>query len=248
MSAPKSSGRHRYGRRERGVDGERDARVVRDLRQRLEVGDRAGRVGHDLGVDELGAPGLDRVGEGLRVVGRDERRLDAEPAQGHVEQRVGAAVERARGDDVIAGVAQLGEQQRLGRLARAGGDRADAALEARDPLLERRDGRIAEPRVDVPVLLQREQIGCILGVFKHERGGLIDGYRARARRRVRARAGVDCAGAQPPIPVLGVAHWALTLLRRCREQVRRRTFSGERCIAGMPGDRSGASRGYALLL
>ena len=206
MSAPKSIGRQRYGRGERRVDRERDARVVRDLGQRLEIGDRAGRVGHDLGVDELGAAGLDRGGERGRVVGRDERRLDAEPAQGDVQQRVGAAVEGARGDDVIAGVAQLGEQQRLGGLPAAGRDGADPALEARDPLLERGDRRIAQARVDVPVLLQREQIGRILGVLEHERGGLVDRDRARTRGRVRARAGVDCAGAHPPIPVLRLAH------------------------------------------
>ena len=179
---------------------------MRDLRQRLEVGDRARRVGDDLGVDELGPARLDRGGERGGVVGRDERGLDAEPAQRHVQQRVGAAVEGAGGDDVVARVAQLREQQRLGRLAGAGGDGADPALQARDPLLERGDGRVAQARVDVPVLLQREQVGRVLGVLEHERGRLVDRHRARTRGRVRARAGVDRAGAHPPIPVLRITH------------------------------------------
>ena len=103
---------------------------------------------------------------------------------------------------MVAGVAQLREQQRLRRLAAAGRDRADPALEARDPLLERRDGRVAEPRVDVPVLLQREQVGGVLGVLEHERRRLVDRDGARAGGRVGARAGVDRARAHAPVAVL----------------------------------------------
>ena len=80
---------------ERRVDHQRDAGVVGDLRERLEVGDRARRVGDDLGVEQLGAAGLDRGGERVGAVGGHERGLDPEPPQRHVEQRVGAAVERA---------------------------------------------------------------------------------------------------------------------------------------------------------
>ena len=107
---------------------------------------------------------------------------------------------------MIARVAELREQQRLGRLAAARGDGADAALQRRDPLLERGHGRVAEPRVDVPVLLQREQVGGVLRVLEHERGGLVDRDGARPGGRVRASAGVDRAGAHAPVPVSGVAH------------------------------------------
>ena len=138
---------------------------------------------------------------------------------------------------MVAAVAELGEQQRLGRLARAGGDGADAALEARDPLLERRHRRVAEARVDVPVLLQREQVGRVLGVLEHERGRLIDRHRAGTRRRVGAGAGVDRARAHPPVAVLGVAHPA-----HDGTQVRGRTFLGTRCIRHEDGEETSASR------
>ena len=52
----------------------------------------------------------------------------------------------------------------------AGGrDGADAALEAGDALLERGDGRVADPGVDVAVLLQGEAGRGIRGVVEHER-------------------------------------------------------------------------------
>jgi hypothetical protein len=40
-------------------------------------------------------------------------------------------------------------------------DRAEAALEARDPLLERRDRGVRQARVDVAVLLQREAASAV---------------------------------------------------------------------------------------
>ena len=206
MSAPCSSGRHRCGAGERRVDHQRDAGVVRDLRERLEVGDRARRVGDDLGVEQLRAAGLDRGGERVGAVGGHERGLDPEPPQRHVEQRVGAAVERGAGDDVLAGLGELGDQQRLGGLAAGGGDRADPALEAGDALLERRDGRVAEPRVDVPVLLEREQVGGVLDVLEHERGRLVDRHLARAGGRIGPAARVDRARPLAPDVVLDRRH------------------------------------------
>ena len=51
-----------------------------------------------------------------RVVAGHERRLDAEPAQRHVELGDRAAVEAARGDDVVAGARERRERQELRRL------------------------------------------------------------------------------------------------------------------------------------
>ena len=192
--------------RERGVHDQREPGLVGDVGERFEVRDRARRVGDDLGVEQLRAAGDDRGRERLGIVGGDERRLDVQAPQRDVQQRERAAVERAGRDHVVARVAQLREQQRLRRLAAARRHRADPALEARDPLLERRDRRIAEPRVDVPVLLQGEQVGRVRGVLEHERRRLVDGDGARPGGRVRPCAGVDRAGAHAPIPVCGVAH------------------------------------------
>ena len=154
-------------------------------------------------------PGLDRGGERGRVVGRDERRLDAEPAQRHV--RAACRCRRRARWTRRCGRRRshsCGEQQRLGRLPAAGRDGADPALQARDALLERGDGRVAEARVDVPVLLQREQVGRVRGVLEHERRRLVDRHGARAGGRIRSRAGVDRAGARAPVAVLRLGHRA----------------------------------------
>src|SRR6185295_12390070 len=96
--------------------------LVRDLRQRLDVDDVDERVAERLGVEELGIF-LDRLAKVLGIVGRDEGRLDAELPQVDVQQRVRAAVERRRRDDVVARAAEGQERGRLGRLSGGGGER-----------------------------------------------------------------------------------------------------------------------------
>ena len=93
------------GRGQRGVDDQRQVLGVGHVGQGGDVGHRARRVGHDLGVEQLGL-GPDGGGEGLGVGRVDEGRLDAQAAQRHVEQRVGAAVEGGARHDVVAGAGQ----------------------------------------------------------------------------------------------------------------------------------------------
>ena len=66
MSAPHSIGRHRIRRGERVVDDQRDAVLVRDLGDRREIGDVAGRVADRLGEERLGV-GPDRRRERRRL-------------------------------------------------------------------------------------------------------------------------------------------------------------------------------------
>jgi hypothetical protein len=86
-------------------------------------------------------------------------------------------------------------------LAAGGGNRADAALEARHPLLEHGDGGVGYPRVDGAELLEREQVGGVGAVVEDEARGLVDRDRASAFRGVRAAAGSDRAGAKAPISI-----------------------------------------------
>ena len=86
----------------------------------------------------------------------DERDLDAELRQRVVQQVVRAAVQRRRRDDVVAGLAQRHEGERLGGLAGGDGERAGqadrrgaAALERVDASLERRLRRVHDAGVDV---------------------------------------------------------------------------------------------------
>ena len=45
---------------------------------------------------------------------------------------------------------------------------ADPALEGRHPFFEGGGCRVADPRVDVPEGLEREQIGGVLGIIEDE--------------------------------------------------------------------------------
>ena len=133
----------------------------------------------------------DRPSSILEIPGIDERRLDAEALQRVAEQVVRAAVERARGDDVAARAHQRGDREVQRRLARSGGDGADAAFERRDALFEHRDRGVGDARVDVPRALHVEERRGVLGVAEDVRGGLVDRHRAAAGRRVGRLAGVQ---------------------------------------------------------
>ena len=85
-----------------------------------------------------------------------------EAREGIVKLVVGAAVEPAAADDVIARLADGQDGQRLRGVAAAGGQRADAAFQAGQALLQHVGGRVHDPRVDVAELLQGEQIGGVL--------------------------------------------------------------------------------------
>ena len=131
-----------------------------------------------------------------------ERRVDPEAAQRHVELGDRAAVERGRRDDVVARAREGGERQELRGLPRAGGHRAERALEAGQALLERGDRRVRDAAVDVAVLLQREQVRGVGGVVEDEARRLVDRHGAGAGRGVGHGAGVHGARAESPGPVL----------------------------------------------
>ncbi len=187
------------------VHDQRHAHRAGTVGQSLQVGDHARGIGNDLGVERLGF-GTGGRHEPRRVVRSDEGGLDPEAPQRDVEQRAGAAVEGGTRHEVITGTGQSGEDQHLGRLAARGGDRADSTFEARHAFFERRHGRIGDPGVDVPVLLQGEQVGGIGGVLEHEGGGLVDRDGAGARGGVGPVAGVDGPCPKAPLVILHRRH------------------------------------------
>ena len=118
MSAPCSIGRQSYGRGEGVVDDERDAAprarcaATRSMSSTLITG-----------LPMVSAKtalvfGRDRPAEVLGIVGIDELRLDAEPAEAHVELRIGAAVERRGGDQLVPGLEQGQQRHHLRRHVR----------------------------------------------------------------------------------------------------------------------------------
>ncbi len=171
----------------------------------FEVGDLARGVRDRLDEERLGLLG-DRGGVVGGVGGAHEGGLDAEAAQRDIQLRDRAAVEVRRGDDVVAGAGEAREGDVLRAEAAGGGDGAEPALEARDALLEARDGRVGESRVDVAVLLQGEPGGGIRRVVEDERGRLVDRERAGARHLVGDVARVDGAGLEAEFAVCHALH------------------------------------------
>ncbi|MDQ1113057.1 hypothetical protein QE418_002505 [Microbacterium testaceum] len=190
--------------RDRVVDDERHTRLVR------RVGDRADVEDVDLGVaDGLGEEQLRvRSDRGAPLLGvvlvLDERGLDAELGEGVLEEVVGAAVDRARRDDVVAGLCDVEHGEGLGRLAAGDEEGAGAALEARDALLDDVLRGVLDARVDVAELGQREEVRGVVGVVEHVRGRLVDRGGASLRDRVGLRTRVDLLGLETP--VLGYRH------------------------------------------
>ena len=87
--------------------------------------------------------------------------------------------------------AMRGDRQVQRRLAARGGDRADAAFERGDALLEHGVGRVRDPAVDVARALHVEERGGVLARLEDERRRQVDRHRARAGRRVGRGAGVQ---------------------------------------------------------
>jgi len=82
------------------------------------------------------------------------------------------------------------------RLAARGRDRAAAAFERRDALLEDGVGRVRDPAVDVSRALHVEERRGVLARLEHERGRQVNRHRACAGGRVGRGAGVDGEGVE----------------------------------------------------
>ena len=189
---------HQPRRGEGRVDQQRQAVFMGDRRDGRDVEHVQSRVAEGL-AEEQPRLGADRRTPGVMVAGAHESRGDAEARQGVVQQVVGAAVERARADDVAAGAGQRADRQVQRGLTTGRGDRAHAAFERRHSLLEHRIGRIRDAAVDVSRALHVEQRRCVLAVLEDERGRQVDGYGARAGGRVGRGAGMQREGVEAGI-------------------------------------------------
>ncbi len=99
-------------RRKRVVDHQRQIVFVRNRRHRFNVEHVHPWVTDGFPIQH---PGLRRNGapEVLRIVGIDESGLDAEAPETHVELRIGAAIQRLGGHDLVAGLQQSGQRNKL---------------------------------------------------------------------------------------------------------------------------------------
>src|SRR5690606_29905567 len=157
-----------------------------------EVGDDAARIGEAFDEDRL-ALRRHRALEVLRVVGIDEDDVPAELLEAAAELRDRSAVELRRSEELVAGLHEGEEGEHLRGMARCAGDGAAPARQFGDALLEHRDGRVGEARVDVAVGLKVEERGGVIDVVEDVGRRLIDRRHARAGGGIGRRAGVDRA-------------------------------------------------------
>ena len=168
-------------RRHGVVDDQRHAVPVGDLGQPLDVDDIARRVADRFAEHRLG-PLVDGPLDGIVVVRLRHADLEALAREGVHEQIVGAAIELADGDDVVADAGDrldgVGDGGHAGRHHQP----ADAALHLGDALLQHRRRRVHDARVDVAGDLEVEQVGAMLGIVERIRGGLVDRHGGRLGR------------------------------------------------------------------
>ena len=172
------------------VHHQRDARRVCDGREGLEVGHVEPGIPDGLDVEEPGAL-IDCRAHLVEVVDVHELRPDAPLGEGVLEEVVGAAIERLRRDQVVAGAGQVEHREGLGRLPARHRQGRDAPLEFGHPLLEHIVGGVHDAGVDVPELAKAEEIGSVLGAVEDVARGGVDRHGARVGGRVDDLAGVD---------------------------------------------------------
>ena len=178
------------------VNDQRDAMVMGQGSQGFEIGDVEAGVAHRLDIDGLGVL-IDLGLEALRLIPIGKFDVDAQPGELNLELVVGAAVEKGGGDQVVTSLHEVGDGQKLRRLARGGGHRSHTALQRRHPLFKDIGGGVHQAGVDVPEFLQPKKIGAVLGVIEDVGGGLINRNRTGIGGGIRLLASVQLKRFKP---------------------------------------------------
>ena len=132
-------------------------------------------VGHGLAVEQLGV-GANRSAPLVEVVRiLNEGGFDAEIGEGVLEQVIGTAVHGGRSDHVVTGTGNVQNCVGDGRLTGGQQERADAALEGGDAVLDNFLGGVVEAGVDGAQLGESEAVCSLLCTVKDEGSGLVDG-------------------------------------------------------------------------
>ena len=189
----KLEGAQQIGRGHGVVHDQRHAVGVGHIGQRLNVGHVAQRVAD--GFDEHGLGlGIDQLAKAGRIARVGKAHLNALLREGVGKQVVGAAVERAGADDVVAGFGQCLNRRGDGGHARCHGQRGNAALQCRHALFQHIGGGVHDAGVDIARHLQVKQVGAMLGAVERVGHCLVDGDGAGFGGGVRGVAGMNGEG------------------------------------------------------
>ena len=174
---------NQVGRAEGIIDHERQAVLMCDRRNRVDVRDIGVRVAEGLEVDCLGVR-ANCILDLIELVRIDKGGLDAELLQRVREEVVGAAVDGLLCDNVVARLRECLEG--VGNCRRTGCDREcrGAALKRCDSLLKDILRGVRKSAVDVAGVSQTEAVCRMLRVAEHVRSGLVNRNRSRIGRRI----------------------------------------------------------------
>ena len=157
------------------VDDQRQAVLVRDGGNGVDVGDIAVGVAQGLQIDSLGV-GLDGILHLGQVMGVDEGGGNAELGQGVLQQVVAAAVDGLLCHDVVTGLCQCLNGVGDGSSAGSGSQSSHAAFQSGNALLEHILGGVGQTAVDVAGVCQPEAVRSVLAVAEHIGSGLVNGH------------------------------------------------------------------------
>ena len=144
-----------------------------DLGQFLDIGDVAERVADGFGIDGLGLV-VDQLFERGRVAMVGKTHADAKLRQGVGKKVVCPAVERGRGNDVVARFGNRLDRVGDGSGAGSQGQRGDTPFQCGDAFLQHVLRRIHDACVDIAGHLEVEQIGAVLRAVEGVGGRLVN--------------------------------------------------------------------------
>ena len=165
--------------REGVVDNHRNAVLVGEISEALEVQDLAGRVCDGFAEDALGVRAESLFDFFVRSILVNERAFDAELLHRHGEEVARTAVNSGSADEVVAGFANVENGVEVCCLTGTREHGGNTTFESGDLVSDGVVGRVLQTGVEVATGLQVEQVGHVIGGFVLERGALVDGENAR---------------------------------------------------------------------
>ncbi len=139
---------------------------------------------------------LDGAAEVLRIRGVHQCDVNSQSRQRIFELTDGPSIQRRGGNNMVARLTDGKDRRGLRCVTRADLQGGNAALQGGDPLFQHIGGRVADARIDIARLLQREQARGAFGALQIVRRGLVERHGAAARCGLRVVACVQLAGAE----------------------------------------------------
>ena len=172
------------------VDDQGQARIVGDLRDRIEIGDVAAGVGDGF-TENRARVVVDSGGNGVCIIKVYELGRPAETFDRLAELRDRAAIKAGRGNDITAGLHQREQRHDLRCVTGRTAYRANAAFKGCHTFLQHGNSGVRQAGIDVADFLQVKECGCVFGITEHIGCGLVNRGLASASCRIGAGARVD---------------------------------------------------------